>query len=60
VFPSLLLVPLTCFNPKSKHRIGYGGGYYDRYINHSRSNRLGQTFIGVGSEQLKTEEEFWG
>ena len=32
VYPDILLVPLVAFN-KYKFRLGYGGGYYDRYIN---------------------------
>ena len=31
VYPDILLVPLLAFN-KHKSRLGYGGGYYDRYI----------------------------
>ena len=31
VYPEILLVPLVAFN-KYKFRLGYGGGYYDRYI----------------------------
>ena len=31
VYPDLILVPLVGFN-KNKFRLGYGGGYYDRYI----------------------------
>ena len=31
VYPDILLVPLLAFN-KKKFRLGYGGGYYDRYI----------------------------
>ena len=31
VYPDILLVPLLAFN-KQKFRLGYGGGYYDRYI----------------------------
>ena len=42
--PSLLLVPLLAFD-RSGHRLGYGGGYYDRTIRHLRGQgRL----IGVG------------
>ena len=31
VYPDALLVPFVAFD-KSRNRLGYGGGYYDRYI----------------------------
>ena len=31
-YPDILLVPLVAFD-KDFNRIGYGGGFYDRYIN---------------------------
>ena len=31
VYPDILLIPLSAFD-KRLYRIGYGGGYYDRYI----------------------------
>tara|TARA_B100001741_G_scaffold211511_1_gene175051 strand:+ start:206 stop:409 length:204 start_codon:yes stop_codon:yes gene_type:complete len=34
-----LLVPLVAFN-KYKFRLGYGGGYYDRYIHKTKKKIL--------------------
>ena len=31
VYPNILLVPLVAYDEKL-NRIGYGGGFYDRYI----------------------------
>ena len=31
VYPDILLIPLVAFD-KRKYRLGYGGGFYDRYI----------------------------
>ena len=31
IYPAILLVPLVAFD-KHNNRIGYGGGFYDRYI----------------------------
>ena len=31
VYPDLILVPLVAYD-KNKNRLGYGGGFYDRYI----------------------------
>jgi len=42
--PTLLLVPLLAFD-RSGHRLGYGGGYYDRTI---RSLREQGSLLGVG------------
>ena len=36
--PDILLVPLVAFD-KNFNRIGYGGGFYDRYINKIRKQK---------------------
>ena len=37
-YPDILLVPLVAFD-KNFNRIGYGGGFYDRYINKIRKQK---------------------
>ena len=37
-YPDILLVPLVAFD-KSFNRIGYGGGFYDRYIKRIKKNK---------------------
>ena len=38
IYPSILLVPLVAFD-KNLNRIGYGGGFYDRYISRIKKNK---------------------
>jgi 5-formyltetrahydrofolate cyclo-ligase len=50
VKPSLLdviFVPLLCFDLRG-HRIGYGGGYYDRFLRECRpdTKKIGLSFFG--------------
>ena len=45
VIPNIILVPLVAFD-KRLYRIGYGGGYYDRYIE-KLSNKKNILKIGV-------------
>ena len=44
VFPDVLIVPLVGFD-KNKFRLGYGGGFYDRYI--TKISKL-KNFFTVG------------
>jgi len=44
VFPDILIVPLVGFD-KNKLRLGYGGGFYDRYI--SKLSKF-KNFLTVG------------
>ena len=38
IYPSILLVPLVAFD-KHFNRIGYGGGFYDRYLKRIKKNK---------------------
>ena len=38
LYPNILLIPLVAFD-ENLNRIGYGGGFYDRYINRIRENK---------------------
>ena len=45
IYPDILLVPLVAFD-KHLNRVGYGGGFYDRYIQKIRKNKKIKT-IGL-------------
>ena len=38
IYPNILLVPLVAFD-NNRNRIGYGGGFYDRYIKKVRKRK---------------------
>ena len=38
VYPNILLVPLLAFD-QDLNRVGYGGGFYDRYIDKIKKNK---------------------
>ena len=37
-YPDILLVPIVAFD-KNLNRVGYGGGFYDRYIKKFEKNQ---------------------
>ncbi len=45
-FPDILLVPLLAFD-KYKNRLGYGKGYYDKYLNHAIKHNNQLDVIGI-------------
>ena len=49
VLPDLVLVPLLAFD-RHKHRLGYGGGFYDRTLAHLRLSRR-MTAVGLALPQ---------
>ena len=54
VIPSILLVPLIAFD-KNLNRVGYGGGFYDRYIKKIKKNKKVIT-IGLAYSFQKIKE----
>ena len=53
VLPEILIVPLIAFN-EDCHRLGYGGGYYDRTIDNLKSvHKKAILTIGVAFEVMK-------
>lgn len=51
----IMLLPGSCFDTEG-HRIGYGGGYYDRYLsNHSKVIKVGIAFEHQIEEKIPSE-----
>ena len=52
-YPEILLIPLVAFDDKL-NRLGYGGGYYDRYISKfQKNNRIIKIGIGFSFQKIK-------
>ena len=52
IYPSILLIPLLAFD-KQLNRLGYGGGYYDRYISSFEDNdRIIKIGIGFSFQKI--------
>ena len=47
IIPSVLFIPLLAFDDNG-NRLGYGGGYYDKYIEELENNENMPIKIGVG------------
>lgn len=56
--PDLILVPLLAFD-RHGYRLGYGGGYYDRYLQEHRAKRsvraVGIAYAGQQVEEIPFE-----
>ncbi len=53
IYPNILLIPLVGFDDQL-NRLGYGGGYYDRYLSkEQRNNKLFKVGIGFSFQKVK-------
>jgi len=56
--PDLILVPLLAFD-RDGYRLGYGGGFYDRYLSEHRAKRtiraIGIAYAGQQLDQIPRE-----
>lgn len=52
--PQVMLMPLAAFDDRG-HRIGYGGGYYDRAIARLRAQQIEPRLIGVAFDCQRVE-----
>ncbi|WP_138379059.1 5-formyltetrahydrofolate cyclo-ligase [Luteithermobacter gelatinilyticus] len=57
VIPDMMLVPLLAFD-KVGHRLGYGGGYYDRTLAAYRAQRPAFLAVGLAFEGQRHDELF--
>jgi len=53
--PEVILVPLLAFDGDG-YRLGYGGGYYDRTIEHFRTLEKPPLFVGVAYSMQEVEQ----
>ena len=53
IYPNILLIPLVGFDDKL-NRLGYGGGYYDRYLSKVQNNyEIIKIGVGFSFQKIK-------
>ena len=51
IFPKLVLVPLLAFN-ESGFRLGYGGGFYDKYFSSQEEKDIIKVGLGFSFQNI--------
>lgn len=53
----LIIVPMLAYDPRTNHRLGFGGGFYDRFLeNQPNAQKIGVCFKEFGIDNLPVEE----
>ena len=52
VVPNILIMPLVAFD-KCLNRLGYGGGYYDRFLEKKENNKLLKIGLAFSFQKVK-------
>ena len=52
VIPDVLLVPMVAYDDKL-NRLGYGGGYYDRFLKKYEKNNIIKIGLAISCQEVK-------
>ena len=52
VAPSILLIPMVAFD-KKLNRLGYGGGYYDRFLKKYEKKNIIKIGLAISCQEVK-------
>ena len=52
VVPEVLLIPMVAFDTKL-NRLGYGGGYYDRFLKKNEKNNIIKIGLAIECQKVK-------
>ena len=50
-----MIIPGICFD-KSKNRIGYGKGYYDKYLSNTNIKKIGLCYEEQITKEIKSDK----